>query len=707
MVRYLYGVKNQLFTNLRLFGYVFIVMIIMSPILLFCKSVEATIMRTEHKPVIDGVLNDSTWMGIEPITEFILYWPEEGIPPSDETELYIAYDDDYFYLAFKCYDSDIGNIRATMTQRESWEDDDCIGFAFDPDNDERDGFLFNVNPYGIPSDFIWHYDGYTDNGWDSDVRSKGKIYAEYYIIEIAIPFKSLRMPQKEEQEWGFYALRSMKHSGEFVVWPSRTRSIPNLLSQASLLKGIRDINIGRNISFLPYVFSSHAADTAQYGRDFDAGTDIRCGITSNTVLDATLNPDYSQIEADPDRIVLNERYVEHLPEKRPFFTEGTDIFASDQFLFYSRTIRNPIAGSKLTGRIGPNRIGFLSAIDEGIDPGETNKFLNHLRIRSTLPGESSLGLLMTNKDDFQNSTYNRVLSIDGFLRLKRIYTVKSQISRSYTRDSLGYHEAMGFNGYIERYTPKMTNSIWYNDFPDDFDAQSGYMLNVLGFREIGLSNGVFFRAVNRSINEIGIYGGGRARLKRESNEIAEDYYWLNAEVSTNNLWLQGAISENHEMVNDVNFKYRFFEIEVWNQMTRFYDHYASVIWGEAAHYSEGFTGWKLRVKYSATIKPMPRIVYNMEVTREDFYHEFRGHRSYLQTVVWNKLSCQIVPSMFIRAIYQYNSLYETSNASILFSYEYRPLSNIYLGANFNDFSTMSEMDENVELFAKIGYLWRL
>ena len=672
---------------------------------LSAKELVTTISRTKNKPVIDGILDDSTWMNIEPITGFMQYYPVEGVTPSESTEMYIAYDDENFYLAFKCYDSEIDEIRATMTQRESWDNDDCIGFAFDTYNSEQEGFLFNVNPYGIPSDFIWHHDGYCDNGWDADVKSKGKIFSDYYCVEIAVPFKSLRIPSKNEQVWGFYALRSIKRKGEFAVWPPRTRKIPNLLAQASLLKGIRGVETGRNFALLPYLFSSYIKDTLEGSRPFDLGTGFRFGITSDLMLDVTLNPDYSQIEADPDRIELNERYTEMLPEKRPFFTEGTDIFASNQSLFYSRSITNPLAGLKLTGRIGGNRLGFLSAVDKELD-SKKNTYYNHLRVKTKVSDESTIGFLMTNKDNFEDNTYNRDISMDAVFRFRRIYSLKSQVTGTFTGDTLNHRKAIGYNMNLEKLGGDSYHSIWYNDFPETFEAQSGSMWEVIGYREIGTHNGLFFRKPLDFVNIFELHGGLKGRFNYQ-NELKEEYFWASVEGSLEKFWTKLKFFKNHEVYGDTDFRYHGFEYEFWNTLTSYIEHYFSILWGDTPYYYEGFTGWRYRLVYGVTVKPIPRVVYNMNFSREDFYYEYRGKRCYLQTTVWNKLSYQIMPAMFIRGIYQYNSLDKISNASLLFGFEYSPLSNIYVGANLNDFSTVEQMGDNLETFIKVGYLWRL
>lgn len=669
------------------------------------KEVVVTITRTEHKPVIDAVLDDPTWADIEPITGFMQYVPVEGVAPSESTELYIAYDDDNFYLAFKCYDSEVSEIRATMAQREEVDNDDVIGFAFDTYNSEREAFLFNVNPYGIVSDFIWQLGRWGDPGWDADVRSRGRIVEDGYCIEIAVPFKALRMPSKEEQEWGFYALRSIKRKGEMAIWPPRTHKISNLQAQAALLKGIKGVKTGSHFALLPYVFSSYKGGSSEQDRPFDLGIDLRYGITSNLMVDLTLNPDYSQIEADPDEIELTERYGQELREKRPFFTEGTDVFASNQALLYSRIISNPLIGLKFTGKIGKYRVGILSVADDASNNGSED-YYSVLRVRRDVLKESSVGILALDKDNFQDGTHNRIVSMDGNFRLGDIYSLKSQVTRSMTKDVTGTYGETGYNLNLERLGANVYNGIWYNDFPEGFDAQTGYMLPVLGYREIGTHDAIFLRKPFEWIDQIELHGELNGRFNYE-DELKEDHFSVSAEASLDRIWTKFEFSKNHEWYNEQDLRYSEFEYELWNTPVRYMEHYLSVIWGGAVEYEESFVGWSYQVEYDITLKPLSRVVYNMNFAREDLYHEYGGKRHKLQNVVWTKLSYKIVQNAFLRGIYQYNDLDKRSDASLLFAYEYRPLSNIYAGMNLNDFATGKQVADNLEAFVKIGYLWRL
>jgi hypothetical protein len=220
---------------------------------------------------------------------------------------------------------------------------------------------------------------------------------------------------------------------------------------------MENVNTGSHFAVLPYFFTSHERGDGGDDTGADGGFDFKYGITSSFMLDVTVNPDYSQIEADPDRIELSERYDEYLPEKRPFFTEGIDVFRSNQALFYSRRIIDPAAGLKLTGKTGKTRIGILSAIDETSSERET--YYNHLRARTDVFDESSLGILMTNRDDPDRSAYNRVISLDGVLRFRKVYSLNGQLSRSYSRDDSTAHAATGFNLSFERSAAESYSSV--------------------------------------------------------------------------------------------------------------------------------------------------------------------------------------------------------------------------------------------------------
>ncbi|MBN2054847.1 carbohydrate binding family 9 domain-containing protein [bacterium] len=680
--------------------------------------VDVTITRAAKAPVIDGVLDDEAWSRVEPITGFMQFTPIEGREPATRTELYITYDGDFFFLAFRCFDSRMDQVRATHTQRESFDNDDVVGFAFDPFNSQREAYLFNVNPYGVVSDFIWHHDGYTNYGWDADIRSRGMVETAFWAVEIAVPFKSLRMPNQRHQVWGFYALRSVKHLGVMDVWPPRTRQVRNYLAQSARLEGLEDIESGRNVTLIPYVFGSYVDREKPAEKNVETGLDLRWGLTSNLMLDLTVNPDYSQIEADPDRLELNERYIEWLPEKRPFFTEGSDLFASHMALFYSRNISDPVVGLKLTGKFGCTRLGFLSAMDEG--DGGDDVYYNLVRIKTEVLRQSSIGFLLFNTDDAADDTWNRVAAVDGSFRFAGIYLLKLQYSQSFTRSfaSSGcftledenseprQEDAGAYTVHIERDGSRFYTKLWFDNVPESFLTRTGLILENLGYRTAGTHCGYFIRQPNDWADMIEFHADIKGRFDFE-DDLREEYVRLSTELGMDRFWSQVSWFSNHENVDAFDFTYTGTELELWNTPVPWLDHYLSLRIGGAPDYDMGDTGWNYRVNYNATIKPLDRIVWFFRLSREDFYDDYEGDRRFQQTIAWNKVSCQITGAMFLRAIYQYNSYTELSDASILFSWEYSPLSNLYCGINLDDFRSRGDLGRNVEVFLKVRYLWRI
>jgi hypothetical protein len=313
---------------------------------------------------------------------------------------------------------------------------------------------------------------------------------------------------------------------------------------------------------------------------------------------------------------------------------------------------------------------------------------------------------MTNRDSYKDHTSNRVLSLDSVFRIQRIYSLKCQVSGTSTENGEDRFNAMGYNLNFERLGAHLYNSIWYNDFPDEFEAASGSMWEVLGFREVGTHNSYSFRKPLEKVNFIDVYGGIKGRF--DYNEtLRERYLWAGIESSLERVWTKFGFFQNLERVNQQDYRYSGFEYELWNSPIQSLEYFLSALWGGAAHYSEGFTGWRIRLAGNAIVKPLRRLVYVLNVSREDFYTKYKGKRCYLQTIVWNKVSYMIMRSMFLRGIYQYNDFDDSSNASLLFAYEYYPLSNFYIGVNFNELNTFDTIENRLEAFLKVSYFWRL
>ena len=241
-------------------------------------------------------------------------------------------------------------------------------------NEKRRAFSFLLNPAGVQMDMMRVEEGGNDNmddSWDTVFLSDGKVDAEGYTVEAAIPFKSLRFPNDDVKTWNIVLGRNLPRTGEIIMHPTYSRDIPGLLSNGRpfIIQGA--VERSRNVEVMPFVTSLYRGNqepssTGERFRrtDVQPGANFKLGLSSNTTLDLTANPDFSQIEADEPQIDYNLRYALRYNEKRPFFLEGMEIFSSPEIeTVYTRQISDPIFGAKASGKSGRFTYGLLSAYD--------------------------------------------------------------------------------------------------------------------------------------------------------------------------------------------------------------------------------------------------------------------------------------------------------------------------------------------------------
>ncbi|MFQ5537200.1 MAG: DUF5916 domain-containing protein [Gemmatimonadota bacterium] len=448
---------------------------------------------------VDGVLDEAGWQGAAVLRNFTQYEPVEGIPAFQPTEVMVLVDRSAIYFGVRAYDDRPGAIRATLTERDSFiRSDDYVQIILDTFNDQRRAYVFTVNPMGVQHDGIWNEGGSTgrrggfgppidanpDFIWDSNAR----IQEWGYAVEIRIPFKSLRFPDRDVQEWGLQIVRKIQRAGFESSWAPITGNIANKLSQSGRLTNLRDLDPGLFMEFNPVVtgnrFGRYDTDLGRFVRDDpsgDVGMNFTYGITSNLTLDATYNPDFSQVEADAGQISVNERFALFFPEKRPFFLEGTEIFGMPKQLVYTRTIANPVGGVKLSGKVGSFNLGYIGAVDEGFDSGDPNTKVNLVRVRKDLGASSTLGAVYTDRT-VSGDEYNRVAGADARLLFARRYTVTLMGAASRTRDPGDAGDPQVgrmFSAKVERAGRSFAFNAEIEDTDSEFRPGSGF------FRRIG------------------------------------------------------------------------------------------------------------------------------------------------------------------------------------------------------------------------------
>ncbi len=419
-------------------------------------SVEVTAVFVKKAPRIDGRLDDDTWKHIEPITDLIQIWPDEGASATEPSEVRIAYDRDHLYFAFKFYDREPHLIRAKNLERGGRNDrDDHAYIGLDTYQDNRNAYLFEMNALGTQDDATITDEGLTIDSfsWDAVFVSETLIDADGWSMEVSIPFRQLRFPKGDEIEFGLMVSRMINRKNERVMWPAIGLKYGGSFgalaaaSQYGTLKGLKNIRRGKNIEIKPYVITGVQEVRPDLGSEAsnvdvsrDLGVDVKYGITSNLTLDLTVNTDFAQVEADNVQLNLT-RFNLFFPEKREFFLERSGLFehgnSRSTQTFFSRRIGlsdQILAGGRMTGQLGRISVGLLN-IETGDGMGNLfgSRSANNTvaRVRTNVFDRGAIGAIVTNHQ--LGDTYNRAIGVDALYR----FWSSSQFSAWYTgvRDS--------------------------------------------------------------------------------------------------------------------------------------------------------------------------------------------------------------------------------------------------------------------------------
>ena len=400
--------------------------------------------RLEAALTIDGVLDEPAWDRAALLEGFHQFEPIDGRPAEERTEVLVWYAPDAIVFGIRAYDSRPGSIRATNADRDAIDSDDHVLIYLDTFNDRRRAYLFGVNPLGVQQDGVRTegassagniFGGSIDTNPDFNFDSEGRLTDDGYVVEVRIPFKSLRFPGAEEQTWGLNILRQIQRTGYRDTWTDVRRANASFLLQAGSMHGLRDLERGVVIEAQPFVTASLSGDREPSGAfdrgdlDPDAGLNARLGFT-NATLDATVNPDFSQVETDVGQVTVNERFDLFFPEKRPFFLEGIELFSTPNQLIYTRRILNPLGGAKLTGKIGRVGVAYLAAYDDV--SGSEDALFNIARLRADFGENSLVGLTFTDRSVLDDPGYNRVVAGDLRYVFGRMYYFEAQAGASFT-----------------------------------------------------------------------------------------------------------------------------------------------------------------------------------------------------------------------------------------------------------------------------------
>jgi hypothetical protein len=708
---------------------------------------------------VDGVLDDAAWSDALSLELNYEIRPGENIEPPARTVCLITYDDRNMYFGFRAYDPDPSQIRARYSDRDKAWNDDWVGVVLDTFNDQRRAYEMVSTPLGVQNDAINDDVSHRyDDSWNAIWDSAGRITDQGYEVEMAIPFNQVRFQSAngEAQTWGFDAIRKYPRSDRHLIglFP-RDRGNNSYLSQADKLVGMAGVSPGKNLELIPTLTASRtdsrdslpAGDLDRGGVDSDLGLTVRWGITPNVSLNAAVNPDFSQVEADALRLDINEQFTLFFPEARPFFLEGADYFNSLLRTVHTRTVSDPIGALKLTGKQGRHMFGLFSAEDQitnVIFPGaegssgdtfdlETTSTVG--RYRLDFGRNSAAGLTFTDRRGGGYS--NTVANADTTLRFTEADSLILNIAASQTQYSddmikyantefgSGYAGAERFDDHATILEYRHTERDWWlffthQDLGEGFRADLGFEPQV-DYRDWRVASARVWWGEEGDFYRRFAWGGATGRRERQNDDLIREYVetWINLQGPRQSM-LGISIQGRNQGYNGVEFDDQFyshlwFEIQAAPDLwVAFHGDYAD--WIDYTHTQPAiFTLIQPSVRYNAGRHVY--LQYNHSYRALDVEHGrlFSVHAPELRVVH------QFNNRSFVRAILQYTdikrntTLYEDEVdartkdlfTQLLFSYKVNPQTAVYVGYTDGYAGTeeygLTQQDRTI--FVKLSYAW--
>jgi Domain of unknown function (DUF5916) len=474
------------------------------------------ISRASGSIEVDGALGDPGWSDAARVETFYETNPGDNVPPKVKTVVWLAYDARFFYAAFEFSDPDPRSIRAPFGDHDNVPGyTDYGGVILDTRNDGKTAAMFLVNPHNIQYDAISSDTSGEDNSPDFYWDSAARIGPAGWTLEIRIPFSSLRYDSADPQTWGILLYRNRPREFRTQMFSSvLPRGSNCFICHSRKVVGLTGLPSGRHAVLAPYssgrrteeALGDPGTQLVSQGNDWEGGLDAKWIPNADTAIDATLNPDFSQVESDVAQITANERFALFFPEKRPFFLEGLDLFATPVQAVYTRTITSPRWGLRSTGQLANTLYTVLVGDDRGggsvIVPGPQSSDLapQDFTSRELIGrarrdfGRSFLSLLVTDREN-EGDAHNRVLGPDFEWRPTGSDTVRGQLLLSDSRNpdrpdlfadwqgqDLASH---AFDALWNHSTRTWDWDFEYKDIGDEFRADLGFL------PQVGIRDGFF------------------------------------------------------------------------------------------------------------------------------------------------------------------------------------------------------------------------
>jgi hypothetical protein len=757
------------------------------------NRIHVDVPRIDATATIDGNLDETVWARAARLTGFSQYQPVDGRPAEEPTEVLVWYSPDAIYFGIRAREIHGNVVRATHANRDNIDSEDQIQILLDTDNSRQIAFLFGVNPYGVQQDGtrsstfaggaggpsatgggfrnINPLEGSVDLNPDYFFESKGRLVEGGYEVEVRIPFKSLRYQDAKSQSWGLHILRRIQHTGFQDTWAPAVRANANFLAQSGSLDGLHDLKRGLVLEATPTVTAradrSPTISNGDYRRKADLGGDVRWGIRQNLTLNGTINPDFSQVEADVGQVLLNERFALFYPEKRPFFLDALELFDSPNQLIYTRQIVAPLGGVKLTGKLaGTNIASMLVGDDRRYSWGGNHSPLYGVsRIRYGYGSSNTVGAVLTTRED--GGSYSRVAAGDFRFYHSKLYFAQFQAAGSWT-DSLGNRR----NGSLYQGDWDRTGRAWgfhytLRSLDPGFKAAAGFV-NRTGIIEA------------RTFNRLSFYGAQGALVQTYGSFFSFNRIWNNAGAghglaeSSESISPSATIRGGWQLSGAFTHNYFAFDPSLYSGLTvqrsvgtsivvtdtvafivpppeknewggsfrvttptyRYFSGTMSITESQVPIFREAAPGNSSRVDAALDVRPTTAIRSSVSFSRLTIARKLDGSRFSSETIPRIKVEYQVSPPIFLRLVGQYaarsrspledrngnpilvNGVLDTGSTTNEFStdwlFSYRPVPGtlVYLGYGSaleepREFRFQNLRRTRDGFFGKISYLFRL
>ena len=655
---------------------------------------ELQAVRAEQAPVIDGLLDDAAWQVAPlPTGEFLSYNPLHGSSIPQTTTVWVSYDTDYLYFAFKCDDPEPSGIKTSVTRRDNIWQDDWVGLSLDALGTGQLSYHLMVNASGVQLDMLNSVAGNEDTSPDWIWDSASRLTETGFSAEIRLPLQSIRLKGGDNTRMGILFWRRISRLGVSVSWPALEPGAWVFERHASLHFDSIQPRLAREL--LPSVTYGRTTlrDSPSRWRDpssrSDVGLSIKVGLTSTITLDATVNPDFSQVESDAFQVEVNQRFPVFFGEKRPFFMEGAGIFAlagagsGDNTLrtaVHTRRIVDPIFGAKLTGSTGRLTFGTLSAVDEA---GDDHRLFNVGRAQFSLGPGKCVGALYT--DITSDGTHNRVAGADLRWRIddrqrldafvlasnsrpdrngETFSDIGTQINYNYSTRRFGASGSFEHYGEHFRMDTAFMNRVgvtgaWgyaeYNLYPDNARYPWLRRVTLFAFSQGGSDQ---FAGGNEFIE----VAGTRINFSRQGF-LRVDGMWGFEH------WAGQRFKRGRPRAFGNVQLYRWLALD------------GGISAGRAVFYdpTAPFQGRSFEYNAGVTLQPSGRFAQRIGYQRVAFDHAATRERVYTLDIINTRTTYQFTRALALRGIAQYDSSRRRVLTDFLGSYEPRPGTVVYAG----------------------------